>query len=150
MTVRYRLDDLGWYQFEQLIQASLKAELGIGIESWGERRDYGRDVYCEGSLKFPSRHLVQDGPFVFQVKFVENANAAGAQYEALIVNALKKEIGKIQERKEEDEWQEPRHYTLLTNASLSASLRERIKATFLDAFPSTAFHSLGGTMFATS
>jgi len=30
--LRYHLDDLGWYQFEQICQALLKIELGLGIE----------------------------------------------------------------------------------------------------------------------
>jgi len=42
--IRYRLDDLGWYQFEWLVQAVLKDHLGIGIESWGGHGDHGRDV----------------------------------------------------------------------------------------------------------
>ncbi|MES1241308.1 MAG: hypothetical protein ABUT39_06790 [Acidobacteriota bacterium] len=29
--IRYRLDDLGWYHFECLVQALLKAELGLGV-----------------------------------------------------------------------------------------------------------------------
>jgi hypothetical protein len=31
--IRYKLDDLGWYQFEALMQSLLKAELGLGVES---------------------------------------------------------------------------------------------------------------------
>ena len=31
--LRYRLDDLGWFQFESLMQSLMKAELGLGIES---------------------------------------------------------------------------------------------------------------------
>jgi putative transposase len=32
---RELMDDLGWYQFEWLVQALLKDQLGIGVESWG-------------------------------------------------------------------------------------------------------------------
>jgi len=48
--LRYKLDDLGWFQFEWLIQSLLKAELGIGIESWGRHSDRGRDAWCDGQL----------------------------------------------------------------------------------------------------
>ncbi len=144
MTTRYHLDDLGWYRLEQLVQAALKAELGIGVESWGERRDHGRDAYCEKSLRFPSRHIVQDGPFIFQVKFVENANASGARSEETIFRAVEAECTRILERQEEGHWKEPTHYTLLTNAPLSASLRDKIRNVFRESFPSTNFHSLGG------
>lgn len=144
MSTRYHLDDLGWYQFEQLVQAALKAELGIGVESWGERRDHGRDAYCEKALRFPSKHIVQDGPFIFQVKFVENANATGSRFEEVISNAVKHECSRIRERQDKGEWEEPKHYVLLTNAPLSASLKGQIKITFQKSFPATAFHSLGG------
>lgn len=144
MPIRYHLDDLGWYQFEQLVQAALKAELGIGVESWGERRDHGRDVYCKNSLRFPSKHIVQDGPFIFQVKFVENANASGARFEETISNVVKLECTRIKERQEKDEWEEPKHYILLTNAPLSAHLKKKVKKVFEESFPNTNFHTLGG------
>ncbi|NOU08426.1 MAG: hypothetical protein HOO98_00190 [Nitrospira sp.] len=144
MSTRYHLDDLGWYRFEQLVQAALKAELGIGVESWGERRDHGRDAYCNQSLRFPSKHIVQDGPFIFQVKFVENANASGARSEEAIYRAAEVECSRIRERQDADEWEEPSHYTLLTNAPLSASLRDKLQKKFQESFPSTNFHSLGG------
>jgi hypothetical protein len=75
---RYRLDDLGCFQFEELIQALLKAVWGLAIESWGTRGDYGRDAYYSGLLRFPDGDQECKGPFLFQVKFVECANAAGA------------------------------------------------------------------------
>jgi hypothetical protein len=31
--IRYRLDDLGWLQFEWLVQSLLKAKLGLTVES---------------------------------------------------------------------------------------------------------------------
>jgi hypothetical protein len=46
--IRYRLDDLGWFQFEWLIQSLLKTELSLAIESWGGRMDMGRDAYYDG------------------------------------------------------------------------------------------------------
>lgn len=144
MTVRYRLDDLGWFQFEQLVQSTLKAELGLGVESWGERRDFGRDVYCETSLNFPSKHLTEDGPFIFQAKFVENANAAGADYDDLLTAAVRKEIARIEERMSKNVWTSPKHYCLVTNAQLSATLRKAIGTLFEASFPSVGFHSLGG------
>lgn len=144
MTVRYRLDDLGWYQFEQLIQSAIKAELGLGVESWGERRDFGRDVYCENPLNFPSKHLTEDGPFIFQAKFVENANASGAQYDELLVGAMKKEIVRIKDRISKGAWKTPAHYCLVTNAVMTATLRQSMEGLYHGSFASSCFHSLGG------
>jgi hypothetical protein len=44
----YRLDDLGWYEFERLCQALLKAAYGTAIEAWGGSGDLGRDAYAAG------------------------------------------------------------------------------------------------------
>jgi hypothetical protein len=63
--IRYRLDELGCFQFEWLVQALLKAHIGPGIESWGGRGDHGRDSYCPGPLKFPDRLIETAGPFIF-------------------------------------------------------------------------------------
>ncbi len=80
--IPYQLDTLGWMQFEYLVQVLLKSELGIGVESWGGSADHGKDAYCKTELNFPSRHLTNPGPFVFQAEFVNGANAAGAAFES--------------------------------------------------------------------
>jgi hypothetical protein len=50
--IEYKLDDLGWFEFEQLIQTVAKARLGFGIEAWGGRGDWGRDAYFLGKLRY--------------------------------------------------------------------------------------------------
>ena len=52
--MRYKLDDLGAYQFEQLAQSLLKAHAGLTVESWGRRSDFGRDAYTPNALHFPN------------------------------------------------------------------------------------------------
>jgi hypothetical protein len=95
--IRYDLDKLGWYEFEELIQTLLKASLGPGIEAWGGRRDNGRDAYYSGPLKYPSG-TQEEGPFLFQCKFVEGANAAGANPQPLVLKAVRAECNEIRER----------------------------------------------------
>ncbi len=143
--VRYRLDDLGWYQFEWLIQSLLKAELGLGVESWGGRRDYGRDAYFTGSLHFPAKHIISDGPFLFQVKFVENANAAGAKPSGALLDAVRQEASQIEQRSKLRRWKGLKHYTLLTNSPIPAALRKRIKDRLRTAMPKTQVHCLGAS-----
>ena len=142
--IRYRLDDLGWYQFEWLIQALLKAELGIGVESWGGRRDQGRDSYCESPLNFPARHVTTDGPFLFQVKFVENANATGAKPKAALLDAVVKEASSITLRRRKTTWVDPTHYVLITNAPFTPEVRKQIQTTMRKAIPDVTTHCLGG------
>lgn len=134
---RYQLDDLGWYQFEMLIQSLLKAVCGLGVESWGKRQDFGRDSFCQNPLSFPGKEQ-NEGPFIFQVKFVENANAAGAKPEDALVSAVNKEKSAIQHRKKAQKWQDPKYFTLITNAPLSADLRIKLRDILIKEFPQTA------------
>src|SRR4051794_15117849 len=113
--IRYRLDDLGWFQFEWLIQSLLKAELGLGVESWGGSRDHGRDAYSPSPLPFPSRNQESEGPFLFQVKFVEQANAAGSDWRPAILKAIRAESARIAQRIKLRTWESPRRYVLITN-----------------------------------
>jgi len=108
-----------------LIQSLLKAVCGLNVESWGKRKDLGRDAFCDYSLFFPQKEQ-NDGPFMFQVKFVENANAAGAKSDEALTSAIKKEINAIKNRKKKTVWQDPKYYTLITNAPVSADQRTKL------------------------
>ncbi len=133
--IAYRLDDLGWFEFEQLIQALAKALLGLGLEAWGGRGDWGRDMYFEGSLRYPAREE-ETGCFVFQVKFVEGANAAGAKPDKLLAASVRKECAKIKENLRSGRWKEPpTFYSVFTNAPVSAPLREALVAAMKEVLP---------------
>jgi len=86
--LRYRLDDLGAYQFEKPTQSSLKALVGLGVESGGNRGDWGRDSShqvpsASSNLSPDTRTQVQtDSPFIFPAKFVEGASAGAKPYPA--------------------------------------------------------------------
>src|ERR1035437_2994978 len=96
---RYKLDDLGCFQFEELIQALVKVQWGLAIESWGTRGDYGRDAYYSGQLRFPDGARESEGPFLFQIKSVEYANAAGSKAEKALLDSVRNERLRIEERK---------------------------------------------------
>lgn len=141
--IRYRIDELGWFNFEKLIQSLLKAELGMGIESWGGHSDLGRDSYYEGKLNFPAKDIITAGPFLFQVKFIQGANAAGAKPDAGIKKAIKEEIKKI-ELLSKTKWKTtPNHYSLLTNVNLTTKLRKTLRDEFKNLFNSKQIHLLG-------
>jgi len=142
--ISYRLDDLGWYQFESLVQSLLKSELGLGVESWAGTGDFGCDAYFQGSLKFPSKMKSERGPFVFQVKFIENANAAGAKPEEAILASVRKEVSRIRHRVSKGLWKKARHYTLLTNASLSPKRRAKVESLIVESVAGLKVHTLGG------
>ena len=110
--LRYHLDDLGWFQFEWLIQSLLKAECGLLVESWGGSGDYGRDSYSKGKLAL-LKNSTTNGPFVFQTKFVQNANSSNANSETSIIAAIEREIERIKHRIELKQWSKPNYYILM-------------------------------------
>jgi len=143
--LRYDLDKLGWFDFEQLIQTLLKLRLGLGVEAWGGRGDWGRDAYYVGELRYPTPRRTK-GPFLFQSKFVEGANAAGAQPEDLIVSSVRHERGQIKKRQGSVFWRtSPTVYALLTNAALKPKIRLEISDLIKDVLPNTqvAIHDGG-------
>ncbi len=77
--MRYRLDDLGWHQFESLCQSLLKIKFGDAIESWGGNHDIGRDAFCRRPIELV-KGTKSLAPVVFQVKFVAGANSPGAKW----------------------------------------------------------------------
>jgi hypothetical protein len=141
--IRYRLDDLGWFQFEWLIQSLLKAELGLGIESWGGRGDYGRDAYTREKIRY-FKGATEAGPHLFQVKFVEEANAAGANSEERLLSSITQEITQIKKRRSRKKWTDPKWYSLFTNAPINAKLREKISRLFVDVLPKTKILTKNG------
>jgi hypothetical protein len=142
--IRYRLDDLGWHQFEWLCQSLLKAELGPGVESWGGRGDHGVDAYCPQPLNFPARHISTDGPFLFQVKFVEAANAPGARFEAPLKEATRKEAARIENRIQLGIWKQPKEYILITNSLPDPETRESVLRPLHEVIPEAHLHLLSG------
>ena len=142
--IRYHLDDLGWAYFESLIQSTLKAELGLGVESWGGHSDKGRDAYSEGPLDFPRPEISNLGPFIFQAKFVQGANAAGAKSTKPLLKAVEAETKEIERRINNNEWTEPKYYVLITNAPLASSTRKAIEDSLRSVLSSSKIVTLGG------
>jgi hypothetical protein len=123
----YQLDALGWYQFERMCQALLRSRHGAALEAWGGSQDLGRDAYSDGPLNYPHKDVSEPGPFLFQVKFVSAANAAGAKSAPALLRAVRLEASQILDRIADEVWVQPRFYTLLTNVPLNASLRDDVK-----------------------
>lgn len=142
--IRYRLDDLGWFQFESLIQSLLKADLGLTVEAWAGHSDQGCDAYSIGPLTYPSPKKLTNGPFIFQAKFVQEANAAGAKSETALLAAVNSEVKEIEKRIIKGVWTNPSYYTLLSNAPIMASTRKKIRALLGKALPSAKIITLGG------
>lgn len=142
--IRYHLDDLGWYQFEALVQSLLKAEAGMTVESWGGHSDRGRDAFAKSPLRFPHRKKESEGPFVFQAKFVQGANAKGAKPRRGLLSAVEAEAREIKRRQVLRQWEPTKWYVLLTNAPLPSSTRSAIAEILKPVIPGAELVMLGG------
>ena len=140
---RYRLDDLGWYDFEKLIQALLKHALDLRIESWGGPGDHGRDSYHPGHLTLPSKEQLA-APVVFQVKFVVKASVSGTGSAVYALNAVKREMRVIEQRIQSNMWKHPASYFFITNAQLDGTSRERIVGSVNHTLPDAECTVWGG------
>jgi hypothetical protein len=125
--IRYRLDDLGWFQFEWLCQSLLKATMGLSVEAWGGHGDIGRDAYCRDSLVLQKRATKSAGPFVFQSKFVEGANASGAKPWSNLRKAVAGEMMDVRKRLKNTIITAPSYFVLMTNAPLSTRNRNELE-----------------------
>jgi len=142
--VRYRLDDLGWFDFEALVQSLLKAHLGLRLEAWGGHSDLGRDAFSRGPLRFPRPDVEQEGPYIFQVKFVQGANAAGARPAKALLDAVTGEIERRSKRRA-GRSTVPRWYVLITNVPLTSSLRGSIESLLHDGLAGVEVLALGAS-----
>lgn len=131
----YQLDALGWFQFERLCQSLLQADHGLEVELWGGSGDFGRDAYADGPLDFPTKGKSKHGPFIFQAKFVQGANASGARPKDALLKAARSETARIQKRRDDGVWNDPSVYVLLTNAPLSPGTRKDLRAEIAQAVP---------------
>jgi hypothetical protein len=78
------------------------------------------------------------------VKFIQNANSAGANFEDLLIAAVSKEVANISKRRSDGIWKNPRYYALLTNAPVSISLRDRVCKILQKALRKTEILLYGG------
>lgn len=123
----YNLDALGWYQFERMCQALLRAVHGAALEAWGGNRDLGRDAYSTQALRFPDPKVATNGPFLFQAKFVRDAAVGRQVTSSRLVDAVRAECTRIKERRASGAWPiDPQYYVLLTNAPLTPGVRATI------------------------
>ncbi|MCE9582512.1 MAG: restriction endonuclease [Planctomycetes bacterium] len=141
----YKLDELGWHDFETLVQSLLKTKCGMGVEAWGGHGDFGRDAFSPFPVKLIEAPPLEIGPVVFQAKFVNNANAAGADYMGALQNAVSKESTKI---KNSEVIKKAMNlvgaYVLLTNAPISATEREKLQVQMSKALPKIQVVVWGG------
>jgi|GEM_PF-2420645 hypothetical protein len=122
MAQKYRLNILGWYNFERLVQTLLKEIIGPGVTSFGGSRDGGRDAKFEGSASYPNGSTQWSGYWIFQVKFIDYEEFTPNTARSRLKTEARKEFQQIikENRKKSD------NYILITNISLTSSNRKEL------------------------
>jgi hypothetical protein len=117
---RYNLHDLGWSSFQQLCLTITREILGQTVESFLDTGDGGRDGAFAGKWKGKSQELFA-GSFVIQCKFTCRSNYV------LRLSDLSDEVEKAKRLVEKGLCDS---YLLMTNAGVSGTRAEAIKARF--------------------
>lgn len=116
----YDLNRMGWQQFEHMLQALAKAELGNGVRPFGSGKDGQRDATFEGRVTFPVGSASSwNGYGVIQVKHHEKPTTATADWKWFIEEVRgeirgwlgKKRLGK----------KTPKYLLFATNVALSGT-----------------------------
>lgn len=140
MALKYRLNTLGWYNFERLVQTLLKVIVGPGVTSFGGTKDSGRDAGFKGEAPFPTTKTRWKGDWIFQVKYSEIEGANKSFEGKLILREFKKEIETIKSRSKK--W--PDNYVLFVNVRLTNTFRDKLKDLISKAGFKGNFHSIDG------
>lgn len=120
--MNYRLELLEDGTFEKLINSICQNLLGMGVISFSEGKDGGRDGKFIGTAQnYPSTKKTWTGKFIIQAKHTANpiASCSDPEFEKIV----DKEILKIQKLKAKDEID---NYLLFTNRKYSGIKGERL------------------------
>src|SRR5207249_4322441 len=97
--------------------------------------DWGRDAYSRDDLSMVKGTPPAPGPFIFQAKFVDEANSAGAKPFSNLRSAVVAEINRINDRIQKRTFRVPSSYVLLTNAPLSSTQRKNLESLISSSLP---------------
>ena len=118
----YRLEEINDIKFEELINTICQKILGIGVITFAEGKDGGRDGKFDGTAEnYPSKVDSWKGKFIIQAKHTSNPNAScsDSDFEKLI----NIEIPKIKILKNEGEID---NYLIFTNRKYTGIKGERL------------------------
>ena len=131
-TSKYKLEQLGWFNFEQLVRTLLRELIGSGLSTFSGSIDQGRDATFEGGANaFPSRTDPWEGNWIFQVKHRTYSSRGADTVRSELKASLSDELAKITEKHEFD----CDNYVLLTNCPLTGIDKDEMKSLASNDFP---------------
>jgi adenylate kinase family enzyme len=118
VSLKYRISNIGWYNFELLVQTLLKAVIGPGVTAFGGSKDLGRDATFVGNAAFPATECQWTGNWVFQVKYVDFEEQGIDAARSALKSTFRSELRKVLSRQ-----RGTNNYILLTDVPLSTKTR---------------------------
>lgn len=117
----YDLNRMGWQQFEHMVQALAKAELGNGVRPFGAGKDGQRDATFDGPVPFPvGTSSTWNGYGVIQIKHKEKSTNATAGWRWFI-DEVRGELRGWVAKKRLGSTKIPAYLLFATNVALSGT-----------------------------
>ena len=131
-TSKYKLEQLGWFNFEQLVKTLLRELIGSGLSTFSGSADQGRDATFEGRANaFPSKTGPWEGNWIFQVKHRTYSSRGADTVRSELKASLSDELAKITRKHELD----CDNYIFLTNCPLTGIDKDEMKNLASNHFP---------------
>jgi len=131
-TSKYKLEQLGWFNFEQLVRTLLRELIGSGLSTFSGSIDQGRDATFEGGANaFPSKTDPWKGNWIFQVKHRTYSSRGADTVRSELKASLSDELAKITEKHEFD----CDNYVFLTNCPFTRIEKDEMKSLASNDFP---------------
>lgn len=116
----YDLSRMGWQQFEHMLQALAKAELGNGVRPFGAGRDGQRDATFNGAVNFPRGAGPKwNGYGVIQMKYKHKVASTTEGWHWFLEEARKEVRGWLAKKRVGDTT--PKYLLFATNVVLSGT-----------------------------
>lgn len=127
VSLKYRISNIGWYNFELLVQTLLKAVIGPGVTSFGGSKDKGRDAGFVGAAAFPTADCQWTGNWVFQVKYVDFEEQGVDASRSALKSTFRNELRGVLSRHRSAD-----NYILLTDVPLTTQTRSDLEKLVAD------------------
>lgn len=124
-TSKYNLEQLGWFNFEQLVRTLLRQIVGNGLSTFSGSVDKGRDATFSGeATSFPSESNRWTGEWIFQVKHRAYSTRGADAVRTELKRTLPAEVTRIFQKHHH----ECENYVAITNCPLTAQDKDELHA----------------------
>jgi hypothetical protein len=122
-TSKYNLEQLGWFNFEQLVRTLLRQIIGNGLSTFSGSVDKGRDATFSGeAASFPSESDRWMGEWIFQVKHRAYSTRGAESVRTELKRTLVAEVISILDKYNHD----CNNYVAITNCPLTAQFKDEV------------------------